>query len=164
MSYEPGPTAQSSADLPRYVTQELRRISTEVARVDSVLRSLLGALASAGISTLYLWNDSLVIADPGPGQMLGNNVTLQSVTEFAVSATTVTDAEPPFQLLDPGDFVVVVNETADVQEIYTLDAAPIFNATWWQFDVTHVSGQANNPAAGAIMSFVWFPIAELPGI
>lgn len=162
MAYEPGPTAHNIEDLPRYVTQELRRISTEVGRLDNVLRDLIGALISAGIITLYIWDDSLIIADPGTGQMRGNGVQLPTVTEFAVSATTVTAAQPPFQLLDPGDFIVVVNESADVSEIYTLDTNPIFNTTWWQFNVTHVSGANNNPAAGAIMSFIWFPIAELP--
>ncbi len=161
MAYTPSPTTPSIPDLPRYVTQELERVSLEINRIDSLLSRLVDALISAGITTLFLWNDSTIIADPGSGFVLGNNVQLPSVTIFAVSAETVTLATPPFNLLDAGDRVVVVNESADVQEIYTLDAPPIFQGTWWEFAVTHVQGGANNPAAGAIISFIWFPVGEL---
>ena len=144
-----------------YLERELQKVSLEFGRVNELVDALIAALRSGGITTLYLWNDSLVVGDPGSGNVAGNDVLLPGVTIFSVSTETLTAQFPPFGALDAGDLVVVVNETADVQEIYSLDNQPVFNTTWWQFDVTHVSGQANNPIAGAIMSFIWFPVAEI---
>ena len=144
-----------------YLERELQKISLEFNRVNELLDALISALRSGGIMTLYLWFDSLAVGDPGAGRVAGNNNQLPSVTIFSVSAETLTLQFPPFGALDAGDLVVVVNETADVQEIYSLDNQPVFNDTWWQFDVTHVSGQNNNPQDGNIMSFIWFPVAEI---
>ena len=145
-----------------YLERELTKIQLEFGRVNELVNGLVAALAAGGVASLYLWSDSLVMDDPGTGIMRANDVQLQSTTQFAVSALSATNAASPFGILDPGDVVVVVNETADVQEVYTLDAVPVLNNdTWWLFDVTHQTGQANNPATGAIMSFIWFPISEI---
>ena len=144
-----------------YLERELQKIQLEFTRVNELVDALIAALRAGGISTLFLWNDTLVVGDPGAAQVAGNDILLPNVTIFSVSTETLTAQFPPFGSLDAGDLVVVVNETADVQEIYSLDNQPVFNTTWWQFDVTHVQGQANNPIAGAIMSFIWFPVAEI---
>lgn len=144
-----------------YLERELQKISLEFGRVNELVDALISALRSGGIMTLFLWNDSLVVGDPGSGNVAGNEILLPNVTIFSVSSETLTAQFPPFGALDAGDLVIVVNETADVQEIYSLDNQPVFNTTWWQFDVTHVSGQNNNPVDGNIMSFIWFPVAEI---
>lgn len=161
MAYVPGPTAGSPEDLPRYVTQELQAASNEIALNTERIDILYEALRAAGVTTLFFWDDSVVMADPGPGNMRGNNIQLQSVTEFAIAATTVTGADPPFQRLDDNDRVMIRNESGiGVTEIYNLTAAPVFNDTWWLFAVAHDQGAANNPTLGSIMSMIWFPVFE----
>ena len=145
-----------------YLERELTKIQLEFARVNELLNGLVAALSAGGVATLYLWDDSLVMDNPGDGNMRANDVQLQSTTQFAVAALSFTNSTSPFAILDPGDTIVVTNETADVQEVYSLDAEPVLNNDeWWLFTVTHVTGQANNPAAGAIMSFIWYPVSEI---
>ena len=164
MAYDKdAPPVQASATASRaYLERELTKIQLEFNRVNELVNGLVAALAAGGVASLYIWDDSLVMDDPGDGNMRANDVQLQSATEFAVAKLSATNAESPFGILDPGDVIVVVNETADVQEVYTLDVVPVLNNdAWWLFTVTHQTGQANNPAAGAIMSFIWFPISEI---
>ena len=160
MAYRPSPTANLLADLPRYVGQELDRVATELELQTERIDILYEALRAAGVTTLFFWDDSIVMADPGQGMMRGNNIQLQSVTEFAISADTVTQASPPFQRLDDNDRVMIRNDSAGVTEIYNLTAFPVFNDTWWLFAVAHDQGAANNPIDGAIMSMIWFPVFE----
>ena len=155
------PVGATKTEREAYLERELDKLRIDSGQVNELLEALVGALQSGGVWTLFLWDDSQVIDDPGTGNMRGNSNLLPNVTEFAVSATTLTDTQPPYQTLDQGDRIVVVNQSADVQEIYELDETPIFNATWWQFNVTHLSGQNNNPTTGDIMTLIWFPVAEI---
>ena len=141
-----------------YLDRELEKIraffEVETERLDNIFE----ILRAGGITTLYTWDDSIVMADPGAGAMRGNNIQLQSVTQFAIHKDTITGAAPPFFRLDGNDRMMVRNESANVSEIYDLDASPIDNDTWWLFNVTHDAGAANNPLVGAIMAVIWFPI------
>ena len=163
MPYEPtAPPADSTREQSQgYLDRELRRHAQVTNETERLVGALVEALRSAGVSTLYQWDDSTIMADPGAGLVRGNNVLLNQCTQFAVSAETVTQAFPPFGLLDAGDRTVIVNEAADVQELFSLDNSPANNVSWWLFDVTLVSGQANNPTAGSLISLIWFPVAEI---
>ena len=147
---------QSRAYLDRELEKVRVEIENEIQRVDQIYE----VLRASGITTLYTWDDSLVMADPGAGFMRGNNIQLQSVTQFAIHKETITGGEAPFFRLDGTDRLLVRNESANVTELYDLDAGPVDNDTWWLFNVTHDSGAANNPAAGAIMALVWFPVLD----
>jgi len=152
------PVGASKATETAYLDRELEKIRVEIENEIQRLDNIYEVLRAGGITTLYFWDDSLVMGDPGTGNMRGNNVVLQSVTQFAISKETVTQAEPPFFRLDGNDRMMVRNETANVSEIYDLDAPPVDNGTWWLFNVTHDTGAANNPLAGSIMAVIWFPI------
>ncbi len=154
------PVGASPVQSRAYLERELEKIRVEITNETARLDNIFSVLQAGGLTTLYFWDDSVVMADPGTGNMRGNNIQLQSVTQFAIHKETITGAEAPFGNLDDTDRMMLRNETAGVANIYDLDAPPVDNDTWWLFDVTHASGATNNPIDGAIMSVIWFPIND----
>lgn len=148
------PTRQAHLD------RELEKIRStfeiEIARLDQIYE----VLQAGGITTLYFWDDSVVMADPGTGNMRGDDIQLTSVTQFAIHKVTLTGSEAPFGRLDSNSRMMVRNESSGVEALFSLDSTPVDNATWWLFNVTFISGAVNNPVNGAIMSVMWFPVIE----
>lgn len=112
-----------------------------------------------GIELFYLWNDTQTVADPGAGNLSGNNVQLGAVTIFSISKTTALGQEIAATNVQVGDEILVSDRVKAALEQFSVTGVTI-HSTWIEMGVSQIQGNNTNPAVGDFMSLRYIP----PGI
>jgi hypothetical protein len=166
MSYEPTPSGPNPEDLPRYVAQELSRVGSAIGRIRDALSFLQEYVRVQGLTVEWAWDDSTTMANPGLGNMRGDDNAFPGITQFAVSLTDFFGETFRGGLL-PSILpvrITVRNGRTGNYGIWTLTDVEYFEGppTWALWSVTWVDGDNDNPQLGDLMEVRLQP-QRIPG-
>ena len=91
------------------------------------------------VTLYYQFNNSIVIADPGAGNIRLDSADLTAVTLVAVSDIdrNGADQNATLALIEAGMRISIIQDTGR-QITFQVNADPVDNTTWWQFSATPI--------------------------
>jgi hypothetical protein len=100
-------------------------------------------------SLAFNWDETLTMADPGPGEIRANNAALNAATQLAISATDFLGtpvASNLYRLKVDDEIMLAVARTGGGATRYVVTAV-VNNTTWFLVSVVNIAGAATDPAA-----------------
>ena len=120
--------------------------------------------AAGAVAYKWLFDSSVVMADPGTGDVRLNNATLSAVTQVALSALTADAGNPDISAFivtwddsdhsPRGTIIIRLSGTPATFAIYSVNGAITDNGAWLQIPVAYVAGNGSLTAADKL--FVHF--------
>ena len=148
-----------------YLERELAKIQNEFEKHAAVINSIAAYHVIGGIQAPYTWDDSIVIADPGAGDIRADVANLgAAVTQIAFSKTDAfgRDLGDSFGADLVGQVITLTDEDASNVRMNAVISAVTDNTTWLLLDVAGSAGQGN-PGDGDFFTFQWDPAPSLLG-
>ena len=168
MSYlkDPPPIGNDLQERQAYLERELLKIQNEFNKHADVINSLVQYRIIGGIQAPYTWDDSIVMADPGAGDIRADQANLgAAVTQIAFSKTDAfgRDLGDSFGTDLAGQVIQLTDEDASNVRMSAVISAVTDNGTWLLLDVAGSEGQGN-PGDGDFFTFQWYPSPSLLGL
>lgn len=162
---DPVPTGGTLVQLRAWLARVFGQLDDWQTLADAQLQTLVFIARAQGITISWLWEAGTDTSiEPAASHVRGNQNNMNIVTQYALSRIELFGRElggEGIERMRAGDQLLVTNQNKAASFLYTLDAAPVGQtpppATWFQVDVTPVSGSSVNPTANDQMDFKWLP-------
>ncbi len=161
---DPVPQAGTLTQLLAWLGRVFGQLDDWHTLADSQLETLVFLARAQGITINWLWEAGVdTSTEPAERHVKGNNNLMSLVTQYAISRTELFGRAiggAALERMRTGDQLFVTNQNKGAQFLYVLSGPPVPQgdpATWFQLDVTPVSGTSANPTAEDQMDFKWLP-------
>jgi len=158
------PIGGSLGNLRKWLHRVFQQLDDWHTLADSQLQTLVFLARAQGITINWLWEAGVdTSTEPAERHVKGNNNLMSAITQYAISRKELFGREiggAALERMQTGDQLFVTNQNKGAQFLYVLSGPPVPQgdpATWFQLDVTPVSGTSANPTAEDQMDFKWLP-------
>lgn len=123
--------------------------TTRLGQIIKTIAKVIADVESSAVTDKFKFDSSITMADPGTGDWRGNNATLASITQFAISALSAITGNPNVRawIASWDDTVNASRGTITIRKasapatfvMFSINNILTDNTTWLQIPVTHIA-------------------------